>query len=58
MTVPSIDIVKMLQSEGARVKDSGYQLPPERAAGKKISGDAATQARELVRMLREEAKVI
>ncbi len=40
------------------VKDSAYQLPAERAAGKKITGDAATQARELVRLLREEAKII
>ncbi|MBI4405066.1 MAG: electron transfer flavoprotein subunit beta/FixA family protein [Deltaproteobacteria bacterium] len=40
------------------VKDSDYQLPPERQAGKKIPGDGATQARELVRLLREEAKVI
>jgi electron transfer flavoprotein beta subunit len=40
------------------VKDSGYQLPAERAPGKKITGDAATQAKELVRLLREEAKVI
>jgi electron transfer flavoprotein beta subunit len=42
----------------ATVKESGYQLPPERAAGKKLSGDAAAQAKELVRLLREEAKVI
>jgi electron transfer flavoprotein beta subunit len=40
------------------VKDSGYQLPAERAPGKKLTGDAATQANELVRLLREEAKVI
>jgi electron transfer flavoprotein beta subunit len=47
-----------LGSTAATVKESAYQLPPERAAGKKISGDAATQAKELVRLLREEAKVI
>jgi len=40
------------------VKDSDYQLPPDRQAGKKLSGDAATQVKELVRLLREEAKVI
>ena len=34
------------------------QLPPPKAAGKKISGDAAAQARDLVKALREEAKVI
>ncbi len=43
---------------GPTVKESDYQLPPERSAGKKITGDAATQVKELVRMLREEAKVI
>ncbi len=47
-----------LGQETARVKDSDYQLPPERQAGKKIAGDAATQAKELVRLLREEAKVV
>ncbi len=47
-----------LGGETARVKDSDLQLPPERQAGKKIAGDAATQAKELVRFLREEAKVI
>lgn len=40
------------------VKDTGYQLPAERAPGKKLAGDAAAQAKELVRLLREEAKVI
>ncbi len=40
------------------VKDSGYQLPADRPPGKKITGDAAAQAKELVRLLREEAKVI
>ena len=44
--------------EGAATVDSGYQLPPERPPGKRISGDAAAQARELVRLLREEAKVL
>lgn len=47
-----------LGSETARTKDSGYALPPDRKAGIKISGDAATQVKELVRLLREEAKVI
>jgi electron transfer flavoprotein beta subunit len=37
---------------------SAYGAPPERAKGRKIEGDAATQAKELVRLLREEAKVI
>lgn len=45
-------------SETATVKDSQYKLPPERKAGKKLSGDAAAQVKELVKLLREEAKVI
>ncbi len=47
-----------LSAADACTKDTGYQLPAERAPGKKITGDAATQAKELVRLLREEAKVI
>lgn len=34
------------------------ELPPERPAGRKIDGEPAEQAKELVRLLREEAKVI
>lgn len=39
-----------------RLKD--FALPPEKPAVKMLSGDAATQARELVRLLMEEAKVL
>lgn len=35
-----------------------FELPPPRAAGKLLKGDAAQTAAELVRLLREEAKVI
>ena len=35
-----------------------FRLPPEKPPGKMISGDAATQVKELVRLLREEAKAI
>jgi electron transfer flavoprotein beta subunit len=41
-----------------RVKFKNYQLPPPKQAGKKLSGDPAAQAKELARLLREEAKVI
>jgi electron transfer flavoprotein beta subunit len=34
------------------------ELPPPRAAVRMIEGDAATQAKELIRLLHEEAKVI
>lgn len=40
------------------VQFTKYSLPPERKAGKKIDGEPAEQAKELVRLLREEAKVI
>lgn len=39
-----------------RLKD--FQLPPEKPAVKMIAGDAATQAKELVRLIMEEAKVL
>lgn len=57
--------VKALKAADVGVADSdqkirykNYQLPPPKQAGKKISGDAATQAKELVRLLHEEAKVV
>lgn len=37
---------------------SDYELPPEKPPVKFIEGDPATQAKELSRLLREEAKVI
>ncbi|MBX3020500.1 MAG: electron transfer flavoprotein subunit beta/FixA family protein [Bdellovibrionales bacterium] len=39
-----------------RLKD--FQLPPEKPAVKMIAGDAATQAKELVRLIMDEAKVL
>lgn len=57
--------VKMLKAADVGVADSdqkiryrNFQLPPPKQAGKKISGDPATQAKELARLLHEEAKVI
>ena len=41
-----------------KVRYKNFQLPPPKAAGKKLSGDAAQQVRELVRLLHEEAKVV
>lgn len=44
---------------GAAIAVEGtYSLPPARPAGKIIGGDAATAVKELVRLLRDEAKVI
>jgi electron transfer flavoprotein beta subunit len=45
-------------SVAPKVKVAAMELPPERPAVRMIEGDAATQARELVRLLHEEAKVI
>lgn len=42
----------------SRVKIIQYSLPPARQAGKKIEGEPAEAAREVARLLREEAKVI
>ncbi len=41
-----------------KIKLKNLQLPPPKQAGKKIEGDAATQAKTLVDFLRNEAKVI
>ncbi len=45
-------------SAGAKSKVVKYHNLPERPPVKMIAGDAATQAKELVRLLREEAKII
>jgi len=44
--------------EGAAVRTLEATLPPARSAGKVLEGEPADTARELVRLLREEAKVI
>lgn len=49
---------ELLAGTAALIQFANYQLPPERAAGKKIEGEPAVQAKELARLLREEAKVI
>lgn len=41
-----------------KIKLKNFQLPPPKQAGKKLAGDPATQVKELVRLLHEEAKVI
>ncbi len=40
------------------VEVGGFGPPPERARGRMLEGDPATVAKELVRLLRDEAKVI
>jgi electron transfer flavoprotein beta subunit len=41
-----------------KIRYRNLQLPPPKQAGKKIAGEPAAQAKELVRLLHEEAKVI
>ncbi len=41
-----------------KIRYKNLQLPPPKQAGKKIAGDPAAQAKELVRLLHEEAKVV
>jgi electron transfer flavoprotein beta subunit len=42
----------------AKLKVAALELPMARQAGVKVAGDTAGKARELVRLLHEEAKVI
>ena len=41
-----------------KIRFKNFQLPPPKQAGKKITGTPEAQAKELVRLLHEEAKVI
>jgi len=41
-----------------KIKFKNFQLPPPKQAGKKVDGDAAAQAHQLVQLLHTEAKVI
>lgn len=41
-----------------KVKLSGFQPPAPRPPGRMLAGDTATQVKELVRLLRQEAKVL
>ena len=44
--------------DARKVKLKELSLPPDRPSGKKIEGDADTQAKTLVQLLRSEARVI
>jgi electron transfer flavoprotein beta subunit len=44
--------------DGARLRWDSFSLPPARQAGRLIEGDPETAAKELVRLLHEEAKVL
>jgi electron transfer flavoprotein beta subunit len=45
-------------AQAAKVKVTSMELPAERQAGRVIEGETAEKAKELVRLLHEEAKVI
>ena len=45
-------------AQGAKVQATKYSLPPEREAGKVLEGEAEEVAAQVVKLLREEAKII
>ena len=45
-------------AQAARVSVTAMEMPQERQAGRMLEGDSAEKAKELVRLLHEEAKVI
>jgi electron transfer flavoprotein beta subunit len=47
-----------VDAQKIKVRLSGFQLPPEKPAVKMLAGDAAAQAKELTKLLRQEAKVL
>jgi electron transfer flavoprotein beta subunit len=47
-----------VQANQIKVKFKNFKVPPEKAPVKMLAGDAATQAKELVRLLMEESKVL
>lgn len=56
--VAALKIADLLGGEKPKIDISKYSLPPERKAGKVIPGEPEEAATELVRLLREEAKII
>lgn len=56
--VAELKAADLLGAEKPKLTVSKYSLPPERKAGKIIPGEPEDAAAELVRLLREEAKVI
>ncbi len=47
-----------VQATQLKVRLKDFQLPPEKPKVKMLTGDAATQAKELVRLVMDEAKVL
>lgn len=56
--IADLKLADLIGEESAKVSVQNYALPPERAAGRKIEGEVDAACDELIRVLREEAKVI
>lgn len=56
--VAEVRAADLLGGEGAKVETIKYMLPPERPAGKKVTGEPEEVVGQLVRWLREDAKVL
>ncbi|MCB0394507.1 MAG: electron transfer flavoprotein beta subunit/FixA family protein, partial [Bdellovibrionales bacterium] len=54
MTLADVDV----NASDVFVEYSDFQLPPDRPPVKMLSGDAGAQAAELVKLLKDEAKVL
>lgn len=58
-TIKEIDLSTLgMQPEDSKVKYLNLTLPPEKPAARLISGDVPSQVSQLVKMLRDEAKVL
>jgi len=53
-----LDVEDAVGADNARVSLSDYRLPPGRSAGRILQGEIGDQVKELVKLLREEAKVL
>ncbi len=57
-TIKELALAGLGVEADAKVKYTGFALPPEKAPAKNLSGDASAQVSELVKLLRDEAKVL
>ncbi len=57
-TADDLDVGDDVGGDNAKVVLSDFQLPPGRTAGRILEGEIGDQVKELVKLLREEAKVL